>query len=416
MPRQRQPMQARPGRILILVENLPSPFDRRVWQEATTLHANGYEVSIICPTGKGYEKTYEVIEGVHIYRYDLLLEAKGAIGYLMEYSLALFHTFRLTWKVHFERGFDVIHACNPPDLFFLIGAFFKLFMHKRFLFDHHDINPELYEAKFGRRDLFYKLMLFLERWTFKTADVSIATNESYRRIAIERGGMAPDKVHVVRSGPQLDRLRLLPPKDELKRGRKYLVGYVGVMGAQEGINYLLQAAHYIIKEMARSDVHFGLVGGGTSLDEMRKMAVDLGIADFVTFTGRVPDRELIEMLNTADVCVNSDVANEMNEKSTMNKIMEYMALGKPIVQFDLLEGRVSAQEASLYAKKNDPVDMALKIVELLDDPARRVWMGEFGRNRVINELEWQYEVPKLLAAYDEIFESRNLMTSAELTK
>lgn len=409
-------MQARPGRILILVENLPSPFDRRVWQEATTLHANGYEVSIICPTGKGYEKKYEVIQGVHIYRYDLLLEAKGAIGYLMEYSLALFHTFRLAWKVQFARGFDVIHACNPPDLFFLIGAFFRLFMHKRFLFDHHDINPELYEAKFGRRDFFYKLMLLLERWTFKAADVSIATNESYKRIAIERGGMAPDKVYVVRSGPQLDRLRLLPPKEELKRGRKYLVGYVGVMGAQEGIDYLLQAAHYIIKEMGRSDVHFGLVGGGTSLDEMKEMATNLGIADFVTFTGRVPDKELLEMLNTADVCVNPDVANEMNDKSTMNKIMEYMALGKPIVQFDLIEGRVSAQEASLYAGKNDPVDMALKIVALLDDPERRMRMGEFGRNRVVNELEWQYEAPKLLAAYKEIFNSWNLVASPKLIK
>lgn len=403
-------------RVLILVENLPSPFDRRVWAEATTLHANGYEVSIICPTGKGYEKTYETIDGIHIHRYNLLLEAKGALGYLMEYSLALFHTFRLAWKVQFERGFDVIHACNPPDLFFLIGGFFKLFMHKKFIFDHHDINPELYEAKFGRRDFFYHLLLSLERWTFKTADVSIATNESYKRIAIERGGMDPDKVYVVRSGPQLDRLRILPPKEELKQGRKYLVGYVGVMGAQEGIDYLLQAAHYIIKEMGRSDVHFGLVGGGTSLGEMKKMGADLGIADFVTFTGRVPDQELIEMLNTSDVCVNPDVANEMNDKSTMNKIMEYMAMGKPIVQFDLVEGRVSAREASLYAKRNDPVDMASKIVELLDDPERRRTMGEVGRKRVINELEWKFEVPKLLAAYDEIFDSRYPATSPKLNK
>lgn len=416
MPHQRQPMQAKAGRILILVENLPSPFDRRVWQEATTLHANGYEVSIICPTGKGYEKKYEVIEGVHIYRYDLLLEAKGAKGYLLEYFFAIFHTFRLAWKVQLTRGFDVIQACNPPDLLFLIGAFFKLFLHKKFVFDHHDINPELYEAKFGRRDFFYKLLLLFERWTFKTADISIATNESYKRIAIERGGMAPDKVYVVRSGPQLERLRTLPPRNELKQGRQYLVGYVGVMGTQEGIGYLLQAARTIIHDIGRLDVHFGLVGGGTSLDEMKQMAVDLGIADFVTFTGRVPDQELLEMLNSSDVCVNPDVANEMNDKSTMNKIMEYMALGKPIVQFDLAEGRVSAQDASLYAKKNDPVDMALQIVALLDDPERRKSMGESGRKRVVNELEWQYEVPKLLAAYDEIFNLSNTMTSPEFIK
>ena len=389
-----------------MVENLPSPFDRRVWQEATTLHDHGYEVSIICPTGKGYEKKYEVTEGIHIHRYHLPFEAEGAKGYLMEYSLALFHTFRLAWKVQFARGFDVIHACNPPDLLFLIGGFFKLFMRKKFLFDHHDINPELYEAKFGRRDFFYKLLVLFERWTFKTADVSIATNESYKRIAIERGGMDSTKVFVVRSGPKLDRLRILSPKKELKRGRKYLVGYVGVMGAQEGIDLLLKAACYLIKDLSRSDVHFGLVGGGTSLVEMKQMVIDLGIADFVTFTGRVSDQELLEMLNTADVCVNPDVANEMNDKSTMNKIMEYMALGKPIVQFDLTEGRVSAQDSSLYAKANDPVDMAHKILQLLDDSELRERMGKFGRNRVKNELEWQYEMPKLLAAYEAIFASQ----------
>ena len=393
----------KPRRVLILVENLPSPFDRRVWQEATTLFANGYEVSIICPTGKGYEKKYEAVDGIHIYRYHLPLEAEGASGYLIEYSLALFHTFRLAWKVWFARGFDAIHACNPPDLLFLIGGFFKLLMRKKFLFDHHDINPELYEAKFGRRDFFYKLMVLLERWSFKTADVSIATNESYKRIAIERGGMDKDKVYVVRSGPKLDRLQILPAKEELKKGRKYLVGYVGVMGAQEGIEYLLQAARYIVKDLGRQDVHFGLVGGGTSLEEMKKMARYLDIGEFVTFTGRVSDQELIEMLNTADVCVNPDVANEMNDKSTMNKIMEYMALAKPIVQFDLTEGRVSAQGASLYANKNDAIDMAKKIVELLDDPARRKFMGEFGRHRVVNELEWEFEAPKLLAAYDALF-------------
>ncbi|MES2159788.1 MAG: glycosyltransferase family 4 protein [Pseudomonadota bacterium] len=390
-------------RVLILVENLPSPFDRRVWQEATTLHANGYLVSIICPTGKGYESRYEEIDGIHIHRYRLPLEAEGAKGYLVEYSLALFHTFRLAWKVHFARGFDIIHACNPPDLLFLIGGFFKLLMGKKFLFDHHDINPELYEAKFGRRDFFYRLMVLFERWSFKTADVSIATNESYKKIAIERGGMPADKCYVVRSGPKLDRLRVLPPVPELKRGRRFLVGYVGVMGAQEGIDLLLQAAQYLIQTMGRTDVQFGLVGGGTSLEQMKQMAADMGIADYVTFTGRVPDQQLLEMLNTADVCVNPDVANDMNDKSTMNKIMEYMALGKPIVQFDLVEGKVSAQQASLYALKNDPVDMARKIVELLDDPARRETMGAYGRHRVVNELEWEYEAPKLLAAYERLY-------------
>ncbi len=393
----------KPRKVLIIVENLPSPFDRRVWQEATSLKAAGYVVSIICPTGKGYEKKYEVIDGINIYRHNLPLEAEGAIGYLLEYSIALFWEFYLSWKVLFKHGFDVIHACNPPDNIFLVGGFFKL-LGKKFLFDHHDINPELYEAKFGRRDFFYKVMLLWERLTFKVADVSIATNESYKQIAIQRGGMSPDKIFVVRSGPKLDRLQIIPPVDELKCGRRYLVGYVGVMGAQEGIDHLLQAVDYIVNTKKRDDIHFGLVGGGTSLDEMKDYAKKLNIADYVTFTGRVPDQELLEMLNTADVCVNPDVANEMNDKSTMNKIMEYMALAKPIVQYDLTEGRYSAQESSLYAENNNVRDMAEKILLLLDDESLRTKMGEFGHNRVLNELSWQYEEPKLYHAYDVLFD------------
>ena len=388
----------RKSRVLILVENLPSPFDRRVWQEATALRDAGYTVSIICPTGRGYEGKYEEIDGIAIHRYDLPMEAEGALGYALEYGAALFHTFRLAWKVMFTRGFDVIHACNPPDLFFLVGAFFKLFG-KKFVFDHHDINPELYEAKFGRRDLFWKLMVALERLTFKCADVSIATNESYKRIAVERGGMDPDRVFVVRSGPSLERMKIQPPDATLRHGRKHLVGYVGVMGKQEGIDLLLQAVRIVVRDLQREDIHFGLVGGGTSLAELRELARELGIDDYVTFTGRVPDAEMLAVLNTADVCVNPDIANDMNDKSTMNKIMEYMALGKPIVQFDLTEGRFSAREASLYARKNDARDLAEKIVELVDDPVRREAMGTYGRKRVENELEWRYEVPKLLAAY-----------------
>jgi glycosyltransferase involved in cell wall biosynthesis len=389
---------SRMKRVLFLVENLPSPFDRRVWQEATALAGAGYGVSIICPAGNGCEKHFEEIDGIAIYRYDLAVEASGALGYALEYGLALFWTFVLAWRVLLTRGFDVIHACNPPDLFFLIGGFFKL-LGKKFVFDHHDINPELYEAKFGRRDFFWKLMVVLERLTFKTADVSIATNESYRRIAIGRGAMDPDKVFVVRSGPSLERLRIVPPNASLRRGRRFLVGYVGVMGKQEGIDLLLCAVRAIVDMHNRHDIHFGLVGGGTSLDEMKALARKLDIEDYVTFTGRVPDAELLEMLNTADVCVNPDVANEMNDKSTMNKIMEYMALAKPMVQFDLAEGRFSAREASLYARRNDPDDLAARIVELIDDPARRAVMGDYGRKRVESELEWRYEVPKLLAAY-----------------
>jgi len=385
-------------RILILVENLPSPFDRRVWQEATTLRQNGYEVSIICPTGHGYQNRHEVLDGIHIYRYRLPIEASGASGYLLEYGIALTMTFLLSWRVLLTRGFDAIHACNPPDLLFLVGGFFKLFG-KKFLFDHHDLSPELYEAKFGRRGFFHRLLLMAERLTFRTADVSIATNESYRRIAIERGGMAPERVFVVRSGPSLERMRMLPPDTSLRMGRRYLIGYVGVMGKQEGIDYLLHAVHHIVQVKKRTDVHFGLVGGGTSLDELKRLAVELGIDRFVTFTGRIPDAGMLAMLNTADICINPDVANEMNDKSTMNKIMEYMALGKPIVQFDLTEGRFSAGAASLYARPNDSIDLAERMLQLLDDEALRTRMGAYGRQRVTDKLAWQYEVPRLLAAY-----------------
>lgn len=388
--------------VLILVENLPSPFDRRVWQEAGALRDAGYGVSIICPTGRGFEKKLEVIDGIHIWRYDLPTEGEGALGYAIEYSVALAWTFFLSFKVLFKRGFDVIHACNPPDLFFLIGAFFKLFG-KKFVFDHHDANPELYEAKFGRRDFFYRVMLELEDWTFRFADVSIATNESYRRIAIARGGMLPHRVHVVRSGPSLERLKIVPAQEHLKKGKKYLVGYVGVMGKQEGIDLLLHSIKSIVHEHGRTDIHFGLVGGGTSLEEVKNLSKELGVQDYVTFTGRVPDAELLAMLNTAEVCVNPDVANSMNDISTMNKIMEYMALGKPIVQFDLAEGRFSAREASLYARRNDPADFAAKILELLDDEEKRKAMGAFGRRRVDSELEWRYEAPKLLAAYEALW-------------
>ena len=401
----------RARRVLILVENLPSPFDRRVWQEACALRDAGYLVSIICPTGRGCERKSEAIDGIWIYRYQLPVEASGAAGYAVEYAAALACTFALTLRVLLKHGFDVVHACNPPDLFFLIGGFFKL-LGKKYLFDHHDLNPELYEAKFGRRDFFYRLMLKLEYWTFRAADVSIATNESYRRIAIERGRMSPERVFVVRSGPSLERLRILPPDARLKRGRRYLVGYVGTMGKQEGIDHLLRAARHIVFDIGRTDVHFGLVGGGTSLEKMRALASELDVADYVTFTGRVPDAEMLAMLNTADVCVNPDAANELNDKSTMNKIMEYMALGKPIVQFDLAEGRYSAQRASLYARKNDPRDLAAKIVELLDDPARRTEMGRYGRRRVESELEWRYEAPKLLAAYEALWNTAPVSVAA----
>jgi glycosyltransferase involved in cell wall biosynthesis len=389
------------ARVLIIVENLPLPFDRRVWLEARTLKAAGAKVSIICPTGRGYETRHEVLEGIDIYRHPLPVEADGALGYLLEYGAALFWETVLAWRVFLKGGLDVIHGCNPPDLIFLVALPFRLFG-VRYLFDHHDINPELYEAKYDRKGLFWKLMLLFERLTFKAARVSIATNESYRRIAIERGGKRPDDVFVVRSGPDLSKVKPVAPVDAWRNGRRFLVGYVGVMGRQEGIDLLLEAVREIVHVRGRQDVQFGLVGGGSSLEEMKALATKLQLDDYVTFTGRAPDQVLLEVLSTADVCVNPDVANPFNDRCTMNKIMEYMALGKPIVQFEMTEGRVSAGEASLYAEKNDPADMADKILGLLDDPEQRARMGALGRERVERELSWATQIEPLLTAYERV--------------
>ena len=304
----------------------------------------------------------------------------------------------LAWRIFLKRGVDVIQGCNPPDLIFLVALPFKLFGVK-YIFDHHDINPELYEAKFDKRGFFWKLMVLFERLTFKAADVSMATNESYKTIAIERGGMDPEKVFVVRSGPDLSRLKLVEAVPALKDGKTYMVGYVGVMGEQEGIDLLIDAVDHLVNRMDRRDIRFVLVGGGPALGKLKALVEKRKLEEWVNFTGRAPDKELFEVLSTMDIGVNPDRVNPMNDKSTMNKIMEYMSLGKSMVQFDVTEGRFSAQEASLYAKANDPVDMAQKIAELLDDPERRTAMGEFGRQRVQRELNWNKQVDPLLRAY-----------------
>jgi glycosyltransferase involved in cell wall biosynthesis len=382
--------------ILIIVENLPVPFDRRVWQEANTLKDNGAKVSIICPIMKGYTKRYEVINDIEIYRHPLPLEARGALGYLLEYSAALFWEWSLSWKVFFKKRFHVIHGCNPPDLIFLTALWFKPFGVK-YIFDHHDINPELYIAKYNKKGFFYQLMVMFEYLTFKFSKYSIATNESYKEIAIRRGKKKAENVQVVRSGPKLDRLKLLDPDKQYKKGRKYLVGYVGVIGEQEGIDLLLESAKYIVEQ--RVDVQFAIVGGGTDVEKLIQLSKEMGLSDYVDFYGRVSDEVLIGVLNTADVCVNPDKPTEMNNLSTMNKIMEYMALKKAIVQYDLKEGRFSAQKASLYAENSSTDDFADKIIYLLDNEKERIEMGEYGYHRVLTELSWEFESKKLIDIY-----------------
>ncbi len=389
--------ERQPG-VLIIVENLPVPFDRRVWMEARTLRDAGYRVSVICPTGKGYTARHEVIEDIAIWRHPLPVEGAGALGYLAEYGSALFWELTLTTRIAFSRGFDVIQACNPPDLIFLVGAVFKLFG-KKFIFDHHDLAPELFEAKFERRGPFYQLLRLAERLTFATADVSIATNESYKAVAVSRGRMEPDDVFVVRSGPERARWSPEAGDPAWRNGRKHLVGYVGVMGEQEGLDLLIEAARIIVKDRGRKDVQFVLIGDGTERAKLEALVAREGLAEHVRFTGRIGDTELKSALNASDVLVNPDRPGELNDKSTMNKIVEYMALAKPVLQFEMKEGRFSAGAASLYARSGDVADFADKIMRLLDDPTMRESMGRFGRQRFEQVLCWEHQRPTLLAAY-----------------
>lgn len=389
-------------KITIVVENLSVPFDRRVWQESLSLKEAGAEVTVICPKTKAFSLEYEELDGIRIYRHTLI-EANRTLDYLKEYLSALYHESRLLWKVFRKHGKqDVIHACNPPDLIFIAALPFFLFTKCKFLFDHHDINPELWIAKFGKKGLGYKAMLLVERLTYFFAKHAIVTNESYKEIAITRGKKSPQDITIVRSGPDLTKLKIGDSKPEVKNGFKYLVGYIGVMGKQEGIDLLLQSIQYIIKEKKRSDIRFCLMGGGPALEELRELNKKLELDKFVVFPGRVSNEYLADVLNTADVCVNPDVPSEMNDKSTMNKIMEYMAFGKPIVQYTLKEGMFSAREASLYAKNTDTTDFAKKILWILENPEQAHAMGAFGRNRVEKELCWEFEKPKLINAYKKI--------------
>lgn len=385
-------------KVLMMVENLPVPRDRRVWQEALALRDAGWDVSVICPATAAFPRGHRVIDGIHVWRHPLPREGEGLWGYAREYSAALFWEFMLAWRVWWVRGFDVIHACNPPETMFLVGAFFKLTMGKRFVFDHHDLSPELYVAKFGKRGPAHRLLLWLERMTYRTADVAIATNESFRQVAIMRGRMAPDRVFVVRSGPDVRRLKITPPDPALRRGADQMIAYVGVMNSQDGVEYVLDAMRVLVVEQGRS-VHAVLMGDGPMLPTLKARAAELGIAGHVTFTGWADDDVLIPNLNAADVCVSPDPANDFNHSCTMNKILEYMAMAKPVVLFDLTEGRRSAGEAALYARDDDAVDMAAKIAVLLDDATLRQRLGAIGRGRMERELSWEYQVPRLLSAY-----------------
>ncbi|WP_146592066.1 glycosyltransferase family 4 protein [Puniceibacterium confluentis] len=397
-------MTAVPARhILIVVENLPVPLDRRVWLEATTLVKAGYDVSVICPMGRGWTAPHEVIEGVQIYRYPEPPEAhSSALAYGREWGLSMLHWFRLARLIWKRQKFDVIQGCNPPDLIFVMALCYRLWG-VRYMFDHHDVCPELFEAKFGRRGLLYGVMRAWEWLTFRTASVTMATNGSFRDIATGRGGMAPEDVFVVRSAPKVETFTPGPGNRALRKGAGTVMGYVGVIGQQEGMDLLVMAADHLIHTLGKRDVHFLIVGFGPQLPEVERDVAERGLQAYFTFTGALYNTDLLAVLNAIDIGVSPDPKNRMNDISTMNKVMEYMTLEKPLVQFDLTEGRVSAGAAALYARANDPEDFARKLAELIDDPERRARMGALGQARVHEELSWAHSVPQLLAAYERIF-------------
>ncbi len=389
-------------RVLIIVQNLPVPLDRRVWLEATTLRRQGYKVSVISPRGKG-EPTYTVLEGVALYRYWVPTGANGVVGYLLEFIYCWLVTALLSLVVCWREGIDVIHACNPPDTYFALAALYKL-AGKKFVFDHHDLSPEMFRAKFPRgHRLLHRALLALERLTFKTADLVLATNESHKEVALLRGRVPEKNVFIVRSGPDFTRLRILPPEPELREGHRYLVAYLGEMCPQDGVDYLLRAVYLLHSELEMEDVLFVLMGGGPALPALKATAASLSLDGTVKFTGRVSDEDLCRYLSTADLCVDPDPKNEWSDRSTMNKILEYMAFGKPIVAFDLEEHRRSAGGAAVYARANDERDFALQIKRLLVDAGLRRRMGRIGYRRVVEQLSWEHTSKNLLRAYRLLF-------------
>lgn len=400
------------NRVLMLIENLSFPMDRRMYQQAQALRGNGYQVSVICPKGENVDRRpFEIVDDIRVYRYRLPMEAKGVWAYFGEYGGAMLWTFFLMWRILFKDGFDIVHAANPPDLFFTVVFPFKL-LGKKFVFDQHDLCPELYEAKYGRQGFAYTLSVWLERLSYRMADLVISPNVSYRDIALSRGGVPARKLCIVRSGPDLRRFHQVAPQSDLKRGFRYLVAYLGVMGQQDGVDRILYTASYLIRGLGRRDVSFVCIGKGVCWEELRQLARDLDLAECVEFPGRISDAEVLAYLSTADVCLAPDPPSRLNDLSTMNKILEYMACRKPVVSFDLTEARRSAAGAALYVEKDDPVLFACAIDRLLKDQELRVRMGELGFERISGQVSWERSKAQLLEGYSRICPSPPTISEA----
>jgi glycosyltransferase involved in cell wall biosynthesis len=392
------------SRILMLLENNPYLQDSRVKQEAQTLHKAGYRVTVVCPKREASEPRRVEVEGVLIYQFRAAPNAGGFVGYVWEFGYSTLVMFLLSLIVWTREGVDVVHAHNPPETLFIIGAFYKIFG-KKFVFDHHDVSPEMYDARYGTsaRPFVRHILERLERLSFRVADQVISTNESHRKIATGRGRVPQSAVTVVRNGPQIADIGDIEPDPVLRAKAQTILGYVGIMGPQDGVDYLLRAMRHLVYDLGRQDVFCVLIGRGDSIPDLKDLADSLGIADKVWFTGWVSDREdLYRCLGAVDICVDPDPSNPYNDLCTMIKMMEYMVMSKPIVAFDLPEHRVSAGQAALYAAANDPMAMAVEIERLIDDPAQRNQMGKAGRERVYDELSWEHQEGNLISAYETV--------------
>jgi glycosyltransferase involved in cell wall biosynthesis len=384
--------------VLILVENLPVPLDRRVWQEACALRDAGYEVVVICPQMRGFTAEEEILEGIQVYRHWIAEEASGFFGFFREYTSALWGETRLTWKAWRRHRFKLIHLCNPPDLLFLVALPFKWLFGTRVIYDVHDVWPEMFEAKFGRRGAFYWAVRLAERFTYACADVVLATNESVRDVAVTRGGKSADEVFLVRTAPAVSVKDYLPDPT-LKKQRQFLIGYVGVMGDADGVDYLIDAADYLVHKLGRKDVQFLLMGTGPEYGNLVAQRDRLGLQAYVDMPGRVTNDFLFRALRTMDIGVSCDPINTYNNQCTMNKVLEYMIFAKPQVLFDLKEGRASAGDAALYVSENSAEQFAQALNRLLNDPQLGEQMGRRGEERIRTQLNWERSVEQLLKAY-----------------
>jgi len=383
----------------MIVQNLPVPFDRRVWLECQALVSAGYRVAVVCPKGDG-DPAYEVVDQVELHKYRPYAPGGSKLGFVTEYAYSFLATAWLTFRARRSGRFRIMQACNPPDIFWPIALALRALDRTRFVFDHHDLSPELYESRFpDGPKLPYKVLRALERWTYRTADHVISTNESYRSIAAARTGKPVTDITIVRTGPDPQRLQRGPARPELRRGRRYLAAYIGVMGPQDGVDIVVRAADVVVHQLRRDDIAFTLIGSGDCFDELVALRDELGLAGDVEFTGRAPDELVAQILSTADVGLSPDPMNPLNDVSTMNKTMEYMAFELPVVAFDLRETRISAGDAGVYAVPNDIDDYVAAIVKLIDDQPRRSQMGKLGRARVEQELAWSHQRRAYLEVY-----------------